>query len=126
MGWSIIGIALAALAISLSFTVPRRGLPRVTFDEFITLYNAYTKQKANINLYPYGADVDINGYHLTFTSIPEKIKYLKWRRKHKKQVEEETNNNVLKELRKGVNLSADVPADVYEAILNELKKKYGV
>lgn len=124
--FAIIGLAADAYGRNTSY------YPKISFDEFLTLYNAYKEEGKRVNLYSCEADVDFGkpgpGIHyepLYLSTWKDRIKFHRWRKAHDKQMRNEKKEQILAEVRKEVGSSPEVPADVYEAILNDLKKKYG-
>lgn len=104
--------------------------PKISFDEFLTLYNAYKEKDKYVNLYSCEADVDfgqgIGCKSLYLNTWKDRIKFHRWRKAHDEQLRDKKKEQILAEVRKEVGSAPEVPADVYEAILNDLKKKYGV
>lgn len=103
--------------------------PKISFDEFLTLYNAYKEKGKDISLYSFQADVDfgrLGANHLYLDTWKDRIKFHRWRKVYYKQQKDKKKEEILAEVRKEVDSAPEVPADVYEAILNDLKKKYGV
>lgn len=103
--------------------------PKISFDEFLTLYNAYKEKGKYIGLYSCEADVDfgsLGAEHLYLSTWDDRIKFHKWRKAYFKQQRDKKKEQILAEVRKEAGSPPEVPADVYEAILNDLKKKYGV
>lgn len=104
--------------------------PKVSFDEFITIYSSYKEAGKQINLYSTDADVSFGKgfkqYDLYLNTWKDRIKFHKWRKALDKQMLNKKKEQILAEVRKEAGSSPEVPADVYEAILNDLKKKYGI